>query len=74
MKWLIIVLILLALCGVSSALAYYFYNRHDLGEAETETQEVMLFAAFVVMTIFAIMLGMACAAFFIATLVDVLGG
>ena len=72
MKWLIIVLILLVLCGASSALAYYFYNRHDL--EDTETQEAMSFAAFVVMTIGAILLGIACAVFFIAALIDVFGG
>lgn len=72
MKWLIIVLISLALCGASSALAYYFYIRYD--SADTETREVMSFAAFVVMTIGAILLGISCAVFFIAALIDVFRG
>ena len=72
MKWLIIVFILLTLCGVSSALAYYFNNRYD--SENTETQEAMSFAAFVVMTICAILLGISCAVFFIAALIDVFGG
>lgn len=72
MKWMIIVMILLALCGVSSANAYYFYNRYD--SEDTETQEAMSFAVFVTMTIGAILLGISCAVFFIAALIDVFGG
>lgn len=74
MKWLIIVVILLVLCGVSSALAYYFHNRYTYELEDTETQEAMSFAAFVVMTISAILFGISCAVFFIAALIDVFGG
>ena len=72
MKWLIIVFISLTLCGVSSAFAYYFDDRYAL--EDTSTREAMSFAAFVVMTINAILFGLSCVVFSIAALIDIFGG